>query len=87
MIFLSTPKSEHVGIYLVKVCSKIHNSLMTTACKEFKVTVNPLSISNTTTAVSIEPEFMLSLHDQKVKVGDSLIYSPGVQLNTYGYMM
>ena len=86
-ILLSTPKSEHVGIYLVKVCSTIRNSLMTTACKEFKITVNSMSNSNTTTAVTIEPEFMLSLHDQKVKVGDSLIYSPGVQLNTYGYMM
>lgn len=53
-------------------------------CREFKITVEAIPNNKT---VPIEPEFMLRLANQRVKVGDSLVYSPGVQLGTYGYLM
>ena len=59
-IEISTPKSEHIGEYKVKVCSTIQNSLMTTVCSDFMITVNAASSNKT---VSIEPEFMLALHN------------------------
>ena len=59
-IEIGTPKSEHIGKYLVKVCSTIHNLLMTTACSEFMITVNAAPSNKT---VSIEPEFMISLQN------------------------
>ena len=57
---------------------------MTTACREFLITVS--SIPNNRT-VPIEPDFMVKLQNQRVKVGNSLAYSPGVNINTYGYLM
>ena len=29
----------------------------------------------------------MNLENQRVKIGESLLYSPGIQLNTYGYLM
>lgn len=37
--------------------------------------------------MSIIPKWLADLKDQRVKVGDSLIYSPGLKVNTYGYVM
>ena len=34
-----------------------------------------------------EPDFIINLEDQKVKVGDLLQYSPGLPTNIYGYIM
>jgi len=47
--------------------------------------VQPLSTANIT--VSIKPEWLVNLSNQRVKVGHNLLYSPGIQMNTYGYMM
>ena len=58
------------------------NSLNTTDCTEFELKVDPLP-----SAFEIEPEFMVNLQDQRVKVGDSLVYSPGDKLSSYGHEM
>ena len=53
-------------------------------CREFTITVSPVPNQK---IVSKEPEFMLNLSNQRVKVGESLDYSPGASRNTYGYLM
>ena len=58
------------------------NSLNTTDCTEFELRVDPLP-----SAFEIEPEFMVNLQDQRVKVGNSLVYSPGDKLSSYGHEM
>lgn len=58
------------------------NSLETTECTEFELTIKPLPL-----AFEIEPKFMVNLQDQRVKVGDSLVYSPGDKLSSYGHEM
>jgi hypothetical protein len=45
------------------------------------------SISTANITVSIKPSWLVNLADQRVKVGESLLYSPGIQLNTYGFFM
>ena len=45
------------------------------------------SLSTANITVSIMPEWLVKLDNQRVKVGDSLLYSPGIQVNTYGYIM
>ena len=57
---------------------------MTTACRVFTITVSTIPNNRT---VPIEPDFMLGLKNQRVKVGESLAYSLGVQINSYGYPM
>ena len=60
MIEIGSPKSEHIGKYLAKVCSTIHNSLLTTVCSEFSITVNTAPSNKT---VYIEPEFLLAVQN------------------------
>ena len=57
-ILVGTPKTEHIGDYEAKVCSTIYNSLSTTACREFMITVSAIPNNKT---VPIEPDFMLKL--------------------------
>lgn len=84
IILIDPPKGGDIGEYEVRVCSKILNSIETTECISFDITVVPQPDGRTYTE---EPEFMVVLADQKVRVGDSLSFSPGANTNTYGYQM
>ena len=60
VILIGNPKTEHIGKYRAKVCSTIQNSLATTACREFTITVEAIPNDKT---VPVEPEFMLELQN------------------------
>lgn len=79
------PESGDAGQYDFLICSQIDNSLNTKSCTDFTVIVEPLSDANIT--VSVEPEWIANLEDQRVKVGQSLLYTPGIQYNSYGFLM
>ena len=64
----------------------IYNSLFTKECTKLDIVVVAAPQGQGKT-VSVEPEFMVSLKDQRVKVGQALAYTPGIQLNGYGLMM
>lgn len=87
IIIIDTPEDENVGEYEVKVCSKIFNSLETTECTSFEIKVVPLPEPEVEIIYTEEPQFMVVLQDQKVRVGDSLSYSPGANVDTYGHQM
>ena len=76
LIIINPPKNSDAGTYQFKVCSQLDNSLKTRECTEFKVVVEPLSTANIT--VSIMPEWMVNLSNQRVRVGHSLLYAPGI---------
>ena len=59
---------------------------MTNECTKLDLIVIPAPSGQGKT-VSVEPEFMINLKDQRVKVGQALAYTPGVQLNGYGLLM
>ena len=85
LIIINEPATSDIGTYDFEICSQIDNSLNTRSCTEFTVKIEPLNTANIT--VTKEPEWIISLQNQRVKVGDSLLYAPGIQFNTYGYLM
>ena len=60
------------------------NAPETTDCTDFDLTVEALPSGE---IIKVEPEFMVNLQDQRVKVGDSLIYSLEARLSSYGHEM
>ena len=84
VIFINTPEGSDDGDYSIQVCSTIMNSPETTDCTEFDLTVEA---SPSGEIIKVEPEFMVNLQDQRVKVGDSLIYSLEDRLSSYGHEM
>lgn len=60
VIFIDPSKINDIGEYEVKVCSTIENSLLTTECISFEITVLPIPDGKTYTT---EPEFMVNLSD------------------------
>lgn len=63
-----------VGTYRIKVCSKLSNSLKTETCSEFDYKVNPVPDVFVWTN---ELDFKVEFEDQKVRVGDTLVYTLG----------
>ena len=84
VIFINTPEGSDDGDYSIKVCSTIMNAPETTDCTDFDLTVEALPSGE---IIKVEPEFMVNLQDQRVKVGDSLIYSLEARLSSYGHEM
>ena len=76
IILINEPEPSDAGSYEFEICSQLDNSLNTRVCTNFDLVVEPLSDANIT--VSIMPDWMVNLEDQTVKVGDSLLYSPGI---------
>ena len=72
VIFFDTPSNKDIGDYEVKVCSTIYNFLNTTECIDFDFKVEPVPDVKVWT---VEPDFMVGLDNQRVKVGDSLLYT------------
>lgn len=75
-MIIENPGALDVGSYEIKMCSQIDNSLRTKSCSEFKLEVKPIGGANIT--VSIMPDWLVNLEDQRVRVGESLVYSPGI---------
>lgn len=84
IVLIDTPKGRDIGDYEVIVCSMIHNSVQTSACTEFDVKVKP---EPTDIIYTKEPEFLLNLDDQRVRVGEALQYKIGQPVNNYGFRM
>ena len=87
---IDIPQSSDVGVYEIQVCGSIKNSLFTTVCTGFDLKVVPLPGEEPAPEVDIfqvEPDFLINLTDQRVKVGDDLSYSPGAQIGVYGEVM
>ena len=72
-------------MYLIKITSQLANSVRTKSTRQFTITVK--EPKGPVVIVPKKPDFLLSLQDQSVKVGDSLIYLPDARVGTYGYLM
>jgi len=84
VILIDTPDNRDIGSYEIRVCSTIYNFLNTTSCTSFDLVVIPVP---EVIIWSVEPEFMVNLEDKRVKVGESLTYSLGNIMGSYGYLM
>ena len=58
VVIFDTPKGRDIGEYTVIVCSKIYNSVGTSACIDFDVVVEP---EPTDIIYTTDPEFLLDL--------------------------
>ena len=60
LVIFDKPTGRDIGEYEVIICSKIHNSVGTSACTDFDVEVEP---EPTDIIYSKEPTFLLNLSD------------------------
>ena len=58
--------------------------MQTVSCTKFDVNVVPVPDNNQYTR---KPDFLINLRDQRVKVGEPLMYSMGDGKNIYGERM
>lgn len=57
LVVINPPGASDVGIYSIKICSQLDNSLSTEECFEFDLTVEPLNSANIT--VSLMPDWLV----------------------------
>ena len=83
-IQINEPVQGDSGTYQINVCSTIENHLLTSECTKFTLEIEPIEVDDPSIVVNVTaemdddggPEWIANLYNQRVKVGDSLIYKP-----------
>ena len=76
ILIINPPENTDIGNYDIQICSQIDNSLSTRECTDFEIVIEPVGGANIT--VTFKPDWLVNLQNQRVKVGDNLVYSPGI---------
>ena len=63
LLIVNPPSEDDIGDYEVRVCSKIHNSLLTVECTTVNFSVVPAPAPESGIIYSVEPDFIRNLKD------------------------